>query len=203
MRRTHLIVLVFALIHLIMAGGKCFADKSAMEKEIASYQNVQDTQRVTIKWLNEKPRGYVEVLNGELESIALRQGKGKVIDNQYSFRSAGSDILDISLKNAWIGYGSGTTVVSIYNRSHSFSFLLRDITYEYPIYIPEYNVVVCRFDDNRSYQEIEEDIKSRQLQTKLEKIENEPEESFESAAVHTRNQVCPIWLGISRDIRLF
>jgi len=203
MRRSYLIVLVFALIQMIMGGGNCLADKLAMGKEIASYQNVQDTQRVAIKWLNEKPQGYVEVVNGELESIALHEGIGKVIDNRYAFRSAGSDILDISLINTRVNYGSGTTVVSIYNGSHSFSFLLRDVTYEYPIYIPEYNVVVCRFDDNRSYQQIEEDIKSRQLQTKLEKIENEPEESFESAAVHTRNQVCPIWLGISRDIRLF
>ena len=86
MRRTYLIVLVFALIHLIMGSGKCFADKSAMEIESAAYQNVQDTQRVAIKWLNEKPQGHVEVLNGELESIALRQGKGKVSDNQYSFQ---------------------------------------------------------------------------------------------------------------------
>ena len=46
-------------------------------------------------------------------------------------------------------------------------------------------------------------IKGRALQTNLQKIENEPEESFDSAAVHTRNQVCPIWLGISRDIRIF
>jgi len=63
--------------------------------------------------------------------------------------------------------------------------------------------VVCRFDDNRSFQQIEEEIKNRKTLTKLEKIENEPEESFDSAAIHTRNQVCPIWLGISRDIRIF
>ena len=39
--------------------------------------------------------------------------------------------------------------------------------------------------------------------TNLQKIDSEPEESFESAAVHTRNQTCPTWLGISRDIRIF
>jgi hypothetical protein len=169
----------------------------------ATCQDTKNTQRIVIKWLNEKPQGHVEVLNGELESIKIRQGKGKVSNNQYRFSSAGSDILDVSLKNTRINYGSGTTVVSIYNGSHSFSFFLRDVTDEYPIYIQEYNVIVCRFDDNRSYEQIEENIKNRRLQTKLEKINNEPEESFESAAVHTRNQVCPIWLGISRDIRLF
>jgi hypothetical protein len=166
-------------------------------------QNAQDAQKVVIKWLNDPPRGHIEVLNGSLESIVLRQGKGKISDNQFSFSSSGSDILDLSFKNTRVNYGSGATVVTVYNGIHSFSFFLRDVTYEYPIYIPQYNVMVCRSDDNRSYQEIEADIKNRQLLTKLEKIKNDPEESFDSAAVHTRNQVCPIWLGISRDIRLF
>jgi hypothetical protein len=160
-------------------------------------QNAQDAQRVVIKWLNEKPQGHIEVLNGELKSTVIHEGKGKVIDSQYRFTSSGSDIIDISLKNTRVNYGSGATVVSVYNGIHSFSFFLRDVTYEYPIYIPEYNVVVCRYDDNRSYQQIEEEIKNRQLLTKLGKIEKEPEESFDSAAVHTRNQVCPIWLGYS------
>ena len=35
------------------------------------------------------------------------------------------------------------------------------------------------------------------------KIDQEPEELFDSAALHTRIQVCPTWLGISRDIRIF
>lgn len=166
-------------------------------------QSEQNAKTITIKWLNEKPQGHIEILNGNLEKIGLRQKDGKVKDNQYSFRVPGTHILDISIKNVQVNYGPGATVVSVYNGSHSFSFFLRDVTNEYPIYIPEYNVIVCQFDDNRSYLQIEADIKSRGLQTKLQKIENEPEESFDSAAVHTRNQVCPIWLGISRDIRIF
>ncbi|HUI10013.1 MAG TPA: hypothetical protein VL221_06775, partial [Bacteroidota bacterium] len=39
--------------------------------------------------------------------------------------------------------------------------------------------------------------------TKLEAIESEPEESFDSAAARTRNQPCPTWLGLGRDIRIF
>jgi hypothetical protein len=166
-------------------------------------QNKQDIKEITIKWQNEKPQGHIEVLNGDLQEIKLRDRDGKVKENQYSFRSAGLHILDISLKNTHVNYGPATTVVSVYNGNHSFSFFLRDVNYDYPIYIPEYNVIICSIDDNRTYQQIENDIKSRGLKTKLEKIENEPEESFDSAAVHTRNQICPIWLGLSRDIRIF
>jgi hypothetical protein len=165
--------------------------------------NGQDAQRVVIKWSNEKPQGHIEIYNGSLERIALQQGKGKIHDNQFIFSSSEYNVLEVSLIDTKIKYGSGATVVSVHNGNHSFSFFLRDVTYEYPIYIPEYNVVICRFDDNLSYKQIEEEIKNRHLLTKIEKIKNEPEESFDSAAVHTRKQVCPIWLGISRDIRLF
>lgn len=165
--------------------------------------NAQDTQRVVIKWLNEKPQGHIDLYNGRLERIALYQGQGKIHDNQFIFSSSGSTMLEVSLKNIKNNPGSGATVVSVYNGNHSFSFFLRDVTYEYPIYIPEYNVVVSRFDDKRSCQQTEEEIKNRHLLTKLEKIENQPEESFDSAAIHTRKQVCPIWLGISRDVRIF
>jgi hypothetical protein len=187
------VVKLFILISCFVCAGNFKAES----------QNTNNTEKITIKWLNEKPQGYIEVLNGKLEGISIRQGNGKVSGNNYSLRSAGPVIIDISLKEVKVMYGSGPTVVSIYNGEHSFSFFLRDVTDEFPIYIPEYNVVVSRYNDKRSYSQIEEDIRSRGLQTKIKKIENEPEESFDSAAMYTRNQVCPIWLGISRDIRIF
>ncbi len=160
-------------------------------------------QKIAVKWLNEKPAGHIEVSNGELEKISLLGGRAKIKGNKFDFSSAGSEIIEVSLKNTHTDYGSGATVVSVYNGPHSFSFFLRDVTNEYPVYIPEYNVVVSGSDDKRSYLQTAEDIRNRGSRTKLEKIGNEPEESFDSAAFHTRDQVCPIWLGISRDIRLF
>ncbi len=56
-------------------------------------------------------------------------------------------------------------------------------------YIPDYKVVVLMDSDNRSYAEVESDILSRKLQTKLQKIESEPEESFASAEKRTLNQI--------------
>jgi len=70
MKLIYLPILVFALIHLTLYGGDCFAYKSA--KEIALYQNVQDTQRV------ERP---VNITGGtydyDAESVLIMPFKGK------------------------------------------------------------------------------------------------------------------------------
>jgi hypothetical protein len=160
-------------------------------------------ENINIKWQKVKPVGSIEVLNGELVKLSAPGGKSKISGNQFRFNQAGSNSIVLVLRNININPGSGATVVTIRNGDNSFSFFLRDVSYDYPIYIPAYNVMVCRGDDNRSYNIIEQEIKSRGLKTKISKIEGEPEESFESAAVHTRDQVCPLWLGISRDIRIF
>ncbi|HMK39347.1 MAG TPA: hypothetical protein VK569_08405, partial [Bacteroidota bacterium] len=64
-------------------------------------------------------------------------------------------------------------------------------------------VVVTTSDDIRTYGQIETAIQNRNLKTRLQHIESEPEESFDSAAARTRNQPCPTWLGLSRDMRIF
>jgi hypothetical protein len=169
----------------------------------ASGQAVQEKKQIAVEWLNEKPSGYIEVLNGKLENIAISKGKGKVREDHFDFKTTGINRLEISLKDVKMSYGSGVTVVSIHTGDNSFSFFLRDVSIDFPIYIPQYKVVVCRSEDMRTYQQIENEIKARTLKTKLQRIETEPEESFDSAAAYTRNQVCPAWLGISRDIRIF
>jgi hypothetical protein len=86
---------------------------------------------------------------------------------------------------------------------HPFTFLLRDVDRRYPILIPAYGVAVTEADDGRTYAEIASDVQGRGLKSKLEQIEGEPEESFDSAAAGVRDMKCPTWLGLSRDIRIF
>jgi len=166
-------------------------------------QTTSGLENITIKWQGVRPVGSIEILNGELVKLVVQQGKAKISSNQFRFNQAGSNSIGLVLRNINVNPGSGATVVTVRNGSESFSFFLRDVTHDYPIYIPAYNSVVCRSDNNRSFIAIEEEIKNRGLITKISKIESEPEESFDSAAVHTRDQVCPLWLGISRDIRIF
>jgi|WetSurMetagenome_2_1015567.scaffolds.fasta_scaffold00875_5 hypothetical protein len=169
----------------------------------ASCQAITENKRIAVEWQSEKPSGSVEVINGKLYNIKISKGKGIVKDSHFEFKSAGSNRIEISLNDINTNYGSGTTVVSIPNGTNSFSFFLRDVSADFPIFIPQYKVIVFTSEDKRTYQQVEGEIKNRGLLTKLQSIEKEPEESFDSAAVYTRNQICPIWLGISRDIRIF
>lgn len=166
-------------------------------------ETVKDSKHISVEWNNRKPSGRIDVLNGTLENLSINKGKGKIKNNQFVFNSPGTNRLEITLSNVMIGPGSGATVITIITENNPFSFFLRDISTNFPVYIPQYGVVVCLPEDKRTYQEIENDIKKKELKTKLRIIENEPEESFESASQYTRNMKCPTWLGISRDIRIF
>ncbi|MBR5431741.1 MAG: hypothetical protein IK119_05100, partial [Bacteroidales bacterium] len=99
--------------------------------------------------------------------------------------------------------GPNSTIISVANGAESFSFFLRDVNAASPIWIPEYQVVVLPDGVSMSYDEVVELIRSRHLVSKIDRIEQEEEASFETAEKVTRNMSVPIWLGISRDIRLF
>ena len=165
--------------------------------------SIQDNKLISVEWKKQAARGHIEVLNGTLESISVSKGKGKIRKEQFNFSSSGSNRLDIVISDANVAPGSQATVISIITEQNSFSFFLRDIGPDYPVYIPQYEVFVCLQNDKRSYQELENDIRKKDLLTYLQQIETEPEESFESASGHTRDMKCPTWLGISRDIRIF
>ena len=64
-------------------------------------------------------------------------------------------------------------------------------------------MVVTTGGDPRSYDEIAQAVQRRASRTKLEQIEDQPEETFPDAAANTREQQVPTWLGLGRDIRIF
>lgn len=161
------------------------------------------SQKLSIEWKEGKPRGNIEILNGKLSKIEIIKGKGKVKGNRFEIASTGEARISITIDSARISPGEKLTIVTANTKKNPFSFFLRDVSKEYPIYIENYNVVVCQNNDVRSFSQIESDIKNRGLQTKLQKITNEPEESFEEAAKRGRNQTNPTLLGVSRDIRSF
>ncbi|MDQ2864376.1 MAG: hypothetical protein M3R50_12150 [Bacteroidota bacterium] len=161
------------------------------------------TQKISIEWNSGKPSGTIEVLNGTLIKIEVIRGKGKIKDSRFNFTSAGQARISVEINNVKNQLGPEATIISVKTDNSPFSFFLRDVSEDFPIYIPGYSVVVLRDSDNRSYAEIQLNILSRKLKTKLQKIESEPEESFASAASRTMDQSVPTWLGISRDFRIF
>ncbi len=161
------------------------------------------SQQVSIEWKRGKTTGVIEVLNGELSDIEITRGNGKIKGNCFEFHTSEIKRISLTISSIHNNPGAGATVVTVNTKEQPFSFFLRDVNMEFPIYIPEYKVVVLQSGDTRSYNEVEADINSRGLASKLLQIENEPEESFESVKNRTRNQSCPTWLGISRDMRIF
>jgi hypothetical protein len=159
-------------------------------------------KQIAVKWHNSAPAGSINILNGKFEKATI-VGKGQIKENLFKFSSTGDARIDISVTEANINPGSGATIITILTDFNPFSFFLRDVNRDYPIYIPDCDVIVTESGDLRSFVQIEKEIKNRNLKSKLQQIENEPEESFDSAAEHTRNQSCPTWLGLSRDMRIF
>ena len=160
-------------------------------------------QKISIEWSRDKPSGTITVLNGRLGNIRITKGKGKVKANRFEITSPGSARISIGIENTRIAPGPGATLVSVKTIQSPFSFLLRDVSIESPVYIPDYSVVVLKDSDQRSFSDVQSTIQTRKLQTKLQKIESEPEESFASASKRTQNQTLSAWLGLSRDFRIF
>ncbi len=160
-------------------------------------------KKISVLWAGQMPAGRVEVLYGSVEKITISGGKGKTKGNEFSFTTNGENRLDIDITDGVLKKGSQATIVTINTSENAFSFFLRDINTDFPVLIPGYGVSVTLKGDKRNYQMIEQEIKSRNLATSIQRIEEDAEESFESASEHTKNMECPTWLGTSRDMRIF
>lgn len=159
---------------------------------------------IAIEWRSGRPRGHIRVADGKLLSVKVSRGDGSV---ESGFQFAASEDppfrIDVSLEGTVNRYGEGPTIISIVAEDHSFSFFLRDVNPHFPILIPEFGVLVTTSEDTRTFREVEGAMLKRGFRTRLQQIEAEPEETFESAAENARRMTCPTWLGLSRDMRIF
>jgi hypothetical protein len=159
--------------------------------------------KIAVIWESGKPQGEVEVKHGSLEMMDIVKGKGKIHANSFAISSEGEARLEIGFREYNSKPGSEASLVHIKSGKHSFTFFLRDVSSNFPIYIPEYKVIVIPADNKSGFNELTEFIHQKHLVSKLARNEAEKEESFDSIAKLTRDQPCPVWLGLSRDIRIF
>jgi hypothetical protein len=163
-------------------------------------------ERITgfsILWKTNHVEGEIRIRNGNLQDIHLVSGKGKVHENIFRVKDNNEVKLEVTCNAVKTGPGSNATLIHVLTDKNPFSFFLRDVNKNFPIYVREYEVIVTTPDDTRRYHEIESDILDKKLELKLNQIQSLPEYSFDSAARVTRDQPCPTWLGISRDARIF
>ena len=160
--------------------------------------------QIAIEWRSGRPTGQIAVADGTLEELKVVRGQAEIQGtDRFISKQAGAVRLALQIKGSDIPYGKGGTLVTVAENAHPFSFFLRDVNRDFPIYIPTYGVVVTSQDDQRTYDEIAEAIRARGTRTKLQQIASEPEESFADAAANVRQLRGPTWLGLSRDMRIF
>lgn len=157
------------------------------------------TTGFTIVWHSGKTRGHIEMKNGgDITSLRIRQGKGTVRGAVFTFISDGPCSLQ-----AIVDEPEPDGIVTVHTTENQFSFFLRDVRREYPVFLPDFGMAVTTMDDRRSFAQISSAIHRQKMLTTLDSIENKPEENFASAASAVRSLECPTWLGLGRDIRIF
>ncbi len=159
-------------------------------------------REVNILWEQSPAEGRIEISGGKLLAIEVASGNGHVVLNE-GWRSGAKLPLTLRIRLEADPASGGKALVGAACAARSFSFFAEDATVGCPIYIPALGVAVTAADDRRAYEEIRGEIEGRRLKTSLERIADEPEESFEQAGRATRDQSCPIWQGVGRDTRIF
>jgi hypothetical protein len=195
-KRSFLVTSVFFVVLLL--------DVLATSLLGAAEEDYAVERPISISWKGGRPEGQILISDGSLVKLEFVQGKGTLqAKDRFSCAQDGPCRLYLQLKGSELASGKGSTIVTVQTKTDPFSFFLRDVDKRYPIYIPAYGVMVSEADDDRSYDQVEEAIRSRGLQSQLQHIESEPEESFEAAAQNTRYVRAETWLGVSRDWRVF
>lgn len=159
--------------------------------------------KMVIGWKSTPKIGEIIAINGTIKSLLPEASKCTVNNHTFQFTNRTSGRIGIEFENCRTFPGANSTIVSVKTENHNFSFFLRDVSSKSPIVLPEYGVFITEFGDARNYDQIYTAIKTKGLSTALERYEFSPEESFENTASQVRKMRCPIWLGLSRDHRLF
>lgn len=158
---------------------------------------------ISVLWSRCPCNGWIEVLNGTLSNGSFVEGQGSFDSTKFYCSEQTQCRLDLEIDANNVSHGADPTIVSVCSDRNPFSFFLRDVKAEFPIFIPDYNVIVTASDDRRDFNEIEQSIKDKKLLSNYQRIDIESEESCEKAAENTRRLQSPIWMGVSRDVRIF
>jgi hypothetical protein len=148
--------------------------------------------------------GHLSLTHGSLTSATLEGGQGSLEGDAFSFAASAPARLNLTIAGPHLGPGAHATLLTVENNYHSFSLFLRDVNPAFPLYVPDCAAAITTANDPRTYAEIAADVARLNGSTRIQRLEREPEESFEAAAPLVRRQPnCPTWLGIGRDFRTF
>jgi len=111
--------------------------------------------------------------------------------------------LPVEVLAANLDIGACPTLVHVRAERDPFTFVLRDVAGEDPVFLPDFGAAVLPDGDVRSYTDVARSVAQKRLVGDFQRMESEPEESYANACAHNRVVYCPTWLGVGRDIRIF
>ncbi len=162
-----------------------------------------DPAKVAVVFRAGPGRGSLAVAHGALAALKVAAGRGGARGGAFDLPPDRPARLEVAVAGARLQPGAFATRVSIVTRATPFSFFLRDVNAQTPILIPEYGVAVIPAADPRDYEAVAGAVRSAGLQSELQRYAAEPEETYADACRRNRDQMCPTWLGLSRDMRIF
>ena len=156
--------------------------------------------KIAVLFGKDKIKGKINVVNGMLGNLST-SNSNNTDKNVFQLPSGGR--LEITLAEFSIKNGAYPTIINVFTDKNPFSFFLRDVNSDTPIYIPEFKVAVVPVEDLRNFQQVADAVAGKMFLSDFGRFENEPEESYENACKYNRDQYSPIWLGAGRDMRMF
>ena len=126
---------------------------------LASYFAAAADRRICVEWRAGRPEGEVSMTGGSITRLHVVRGKGTLLGSNRFVVNADSPFrLEIQVDGSDATYGPSASVVTVQTTHNPFSFFLRDVRTEHPIYLPEFGVAVTNADDARTYQQIEDAV---------------------------------------------
>jgi hypothetical protein len=158
--------------------------------------------RIAILFQNKVTEGQIQINYGNLTDLKSNCGCD-ADESKFCLCGDGPFRLEAAFVDVKNDAGAYATRISVKTVCFGFTFFLRDVNSNYPIYIPQYGVAVTCADDLRAYSEIAEAVVRSSGMSELEKIEAAPETTYERSLQGLRKLDSPTWLGLARDIRIF
>ncbi len=168
-------------------------------KNMVAGEDYGENMKIAVLFDQINARGSIAAANGKLDSLNAAEGK---IDGQKFHLPAGGR-LEITFAEYTLRRGAFPTICHVFTDENPFSFNLRDISSDTPVFIPEFQVAVVPADDPRNYHQVARDVAARGAISDFTRYLHEPEESYAHAAGRNRRQYCQTWLGLGRDMRMF
>jgi hypothetical protein len=156
--------------------------------------------KIAVLFGRDKITGKINIVNGVLKNRSI-DNKNETEKSDFQLPSGGR--LEITLAEFSIKKGAYPTIINVFTDENPFSFFLRDVNSDTPIYIPEFKIAIVPATDSRDFQQVADAVAGKMLLSDFGRFENEPEESYENACKYNRDKYSPIWLGTSRDMRIF